>query len=229
MVTGGFSPDIAFLNSDGLNAVLNFLNSDTQTRVVATPRTVTQNAVEALLEVTRAFPIFQESPGSQAVPATTAIIYTNLGTILRVTPRISADDSVMLQVSPEVSNVDGKDQSQVGGRISEANIYAIRRMETTVRVPSGHTLVMGGLTSDTRTRKQNKVPLLGDIPLLGKAFQNREKNQENQNLIVFITPTIVREDDFQQSETDFLRTKFDPGESDITFDSMWDSAEPYSW
>lgn len=229
LVTGSFSPDVAFLNSDGLNAVLNFLNSDTQTRVVATPRTVTQNAVEALLEVTRAFPIFQESPGSQAVPATTAIIYTNLGTILKVTPRISADDSVTLDVRPEVSNVDGKDQSQVGGRVSEANIYAIRRMETTVRVPSGHTLVMGGLTSDTRTRKQNKVPLLGDIPILGRAFQNKEKNQENQNLIVFITPTIVREDDYQESHSEFLRTRLNIEESDIQFDSMWDSAEPYSW
>lgn len=229
LVTGSFSPDVAFLNSDGLNAVLNFLNSDTQTRVVATPRTVTQNAVEALLEVTRAFPIFQESPGSQAVPATTAIIYTNLGTILKVTPRISADDSVTLDVRPEVSNVDGKDQSQVGGRVSEANIYAIRRMETTVRVPSGHTLVMGGLTSDTRTRKQNKVPLLGDIPILGRAFQNKEKNQENQNLIVFITPTIVREDDYQESHSEFLNTRLNIEESDIRFDSMWDSAEPYSW
>lgn len=228
-VTGGFTPDIAFLNSDGLNAVLNFLNSDTQTRVVATPQTVTQNAIEATLEVTRAFPIFQESPGSQAVPATTLIIYTNLGTILKVTPRISADDSVTLQVKPEVSNVDGKDQTQVGGRVSEANIYAIRRMETTVRVPSGHTLVMGGLSSDTRTKKQNKVPLLGDIPVLGKLFQNKEKNQENQNLVVFITPTIVRDDDYQPSTTDFLRTKIEVGDSDVTFDSLWDSAEPHQW
>lgn len=229
VVTGGFTPDVAFLNSDGLNAVLNFLNSDTQTRVVATPQTVTQNAIEATLEVTRAFPIFQESPGSQAVPATTTIIYTNLGTILKVTPRISADDSVTLKVRPEVSNVDGKDQTQVGGRVSEANIYAIRRMETTVRVPSGHTLVMGGLSSDTRTKKQNKVPLLGDIPVLGKLFQNKEKNQENQNLVVFITPTIVRDDDYQPSTTDFLRTKIEVGDSDVTFDSLWDSAEPHQW
>lgn len=229
VVTGGFNPDIAFLNSDGLNAVLNFLNTDNQTRVVATPRTVTQNAVEATLEVTRAFPIFMESPGSQAVPATTSIIYTNLGTILRVTPRISADDSVTLKVNPEVSNVDGKDQSQVGGRTSEANIYAIRRMESTVRVPSGHTLVMGGLTSDTRSKKQNKVPLLGDIPLLGNLFQNKEKSQENQNLIVFITPTIVKEDDYQPTQSEFLRSKLEIGESDIEFDSLWDSAEPYEW
>lgn len=225
----GFTPQIAFLNSDGLNAVLNFLNSDNQTRVVATPRTVTQNGVEATLEVTRAFPIFQESPGSQAVPATTTIIYTNLGTILRVQPRISADDSVTLDVRPEVSSVDGKDQSQVGGRVSEANIYAIRRMQTTVRVPSGHTLVMGGLSSDTRSKKQNKVPLLGDIPLVGKLFQSREKSQENQNLIVFITPTIVTENDYQPTESDFLRSKLEKKESDIKFESLLDSAEPYDW
>lgn len=230
LISGGaFSPSVAFLNSDGLSAVLNFLNSDTETQVVATPRTVTQNEVEATLQVTRAYPIFQESPGSQAVPATTAIIYTNLGTILKVLPRISADDSVTLEVKPEVSSVDGKDQQQIGGKTSEANIYAIRRMETTVRVPSGHTLVMGGLTSDRRTKKRNKVPVLGDIPVLGNLFQNREKNQEKQNLIVFITPTIVREGDYQPATTDFLESKIELDEDEESFLSAWDQAEPYEW
>jgi len=226
---GAFSPSVAFLNSDGLNAVLNFLNSDSETKVVATPRTVTQNEVEATLAVTRAFPIFQESPGSQAVPSTTSIIYTNLGTILKVLPRISADDSVTLEVEPEISSVDGKDQSQIGGRISEANIYAIRRMQTTVRVPSGHTLVMGGLTSDKTSETKNKVPLLGDIPILGNLFQNTGKNQEKRNMIVFITPTIVKEEDYQPASTDFLDTKLNSGEKDEEFITSWDQAEPYQW
>ena len=107
MNTGnGFKPSTAILNADGLSATLSFLNDDSDTRVVATPRTVTADNETATLSVTRAFPIFQVQPGSAQIPASAQVTYTNLGTVLEVTPRITANSNIAMQVKPEVSNID---------------------------------------------------------------------------------------------------------------------------
>ncbi len=202
---GGFSPGVAFLNADGVRGVLSFLNSDNDTEVVATPRTVTMDNQLARLAVTRGFPIFTTSPGSANTPATTQITYTNVGTILEVTPRISGDSNVFLRVVPEVSNIDSKDTQIINGQQNQANVYATRRIETQVLIPSGNTLVMGGLISDNVTTGTTKVPLLGDIPGLGLLFRHESKTRNKSNLIVFITPTIVRDYDFHYTPTDYLR------------------------
>lgn len=224
----GFSPSTAFLSADGVHAVLSFLNKQNDTKVVATPRTVTMDNEEATLEVTRAFPILEITPGSANSPAGSSITYTNLGTILRVTPRISANSNIALKVIPEVSNIDGKDQQVINGEINQANIYAIRKMHTSVVIPSGNTLVMGGLINDTITKGYTKVPVLGDIPGLGRIFRSDSKERNRQNLLIFITPTVVTDADFQPAESNFLSTKQvgPPPEELLT---PWDSARPYQW
>ena len=224
----GFSPSTAFLNANGVHAVLSFLNKQNDTKVVATPRTVTMDNEEATLEVTRAFPIFEITPGSANSPAGASITYTNLGTILRVTPRISANSNIALKVVPEVSNIDGQDQQVINDTINQANIYAIRKMHTSVVIPSGNTLVMGGLINDTITKGYTKVPVLGDIPGLGRMFRSDSKERNRQNLLIFITPTVVTDADFQPAESNFLSTKQvgPPPEELLT---PWDSARPYKW
>src|SRR5678815_3302457 len=102
--SSGLYPPLGFLNADGVSAVLSFLNKDTDTEVVATPRAVTLDNQLAVLSVTRAFPIFQVTPGSANSPAGATVTYTNLGAILYVTPRIAADNNISLKVTPEVSN-----------------------------------------------------------------------------------------------------------------------------
>lgn len=159
----GFMPAVAFLNADGVKGVLSFLNQDSDTEVVATPRSVTLDNQMAKLSVTRAFPIFKITPGTSQTPAGSEITYTNLGTILEVTPRISPNGMISLKVIPEVSSVDGQDSQTVNGQLNQANIYAVRRIETQVTIPSGHTLVMGGLIRDDNAKSCSKVPLLGDI------------------------------------------------------------------
>ncbi len=226
---GGFTPSTAFLNADGVKAVLSFLNSDSDTEVLATPRAVTLDNQPATLEVTRAFPIFQITPGSANSPAGATINYTNLGTILTVTPRIAADNNVSMTVVPEVSNIDGKDEQTINGQQNVANIYAIRRIETRVMIPSGHTLVMGGLVSDGSTKAYTKVPVLGDLPIIGLAFRHESKERKQQNMIIFVTPTIVEDDAFQVASTgkEFMRTKFvEPPEVEM---NAWDSAKPHDW
>ena len=223
----GLYPSTAFLNADGVRAVLSFLNTDADTEVVATPRQVTADNVTATLAVTRAFPIFETTPGSAQTPASAKITYTNLGTILKVTPRIAAGSNIVLKVIPEVSNIDSKDRQIINGDINEANVYAIRRMETEVMIPSGNTLVMGGLISDTSTKSYSKVPILGDLPGLGLAFRRDTKSRIKSNLIIFVTPTIVRDFDFQPTGTDFLKKK--SSDKADTEESAWNSGKPHDW
>lgn len=223
----GFHPATAFLNADGLNAVVSFFNSDTETEVVAMPRAVTLDHQAAILSVTRAFPIFQITPGSANSPAGAQILYTNLGTILNVTPHITANSNIALHVMPEVSDISAVDRQIVNGFENSANIYSIRRMETHVMIPSGNTLVLGGLISDRTANAQNKVPILGDAPGLGYFFRKSDKRRDKGNLVVFITPTIVGDSDFQPHDTDFLQTRMaNRPEPKETF---WDSAKPYDW
>ena len=201
----GISPQTAFLNADGVRATMHFLNTDADSKVVATPRTVTKDNQLARLEVTRAFPIFNVSPGSANTPATAEITYTNLGTILEVTPRISAISNITMTITPEVSNIDSKNTQTIAGDVFEANVYAIRRINTEVEIPDGDTLVMGGLMSNTETDQYTKVPILGDIPVLGLLFRKDSKSKSKSNLIIFITPSIIRPHDFQYVPSNYMR------------------------
>ena len=225
----GFNPATAFLDADGLSAVLSFFNKDAESEVVATPRAVMLDNQTATLSVTRAFPIFQVTPGSANSPAGASIQYTNLGTILTVTPHIASDGNVTLRVIPEVSNIDSKDSQVLNGTVNTANIYAIRRMDTLVTIPSGNTLVMGGLVGDTKTRGYSKVPLLGDIPFIVKAFSKESKARNKNNLIIFITPTIVDESDYQPTPSgrEFMQTTL--VEHPEPKPRAFDSAKPYDW
>ena len=226
----GFNPATAFLNADGVSAVLSFFNKDAETEVVATPRAVTLDNQTAHLSITRAFPVFQITPGSANSPAGATVTYTNLGTILYVTPRIAADNNIALHVVPEVSNIDSVDKQTLNGEVNTANIYAIRRMETTVMIPSGNTLVMGGLITDNKTKSNTKVPILGDIPLVGQYLFGTEKKARNKsNLIIFITPTVVEDGDFHANSAgrEFLQSRL--VEKPEPKETAWDSAKPHDW
>src|SRR6266545_1363363 len=229
----GFNPGTAFLNADGVAGVLSWFNKDAETEVISTPRTVTLDNQPTILNVTKAFPIFKVTTGGTQSGPTVDILYTNVGTILTVTPRISANSNVALRVVPEVSNIDSVDSQQEAGQTFTANIYAVRRIDTSVLIPSGNTLVMGGLMSDNITKSKTKVPFVGDIPGLGYLFRSSAKNRNKQNLIIFITPTIISDDDFQPTPTDFLKkhplpdkAENDPGPFTNT---ILDSAEPHDW
>lgn len=225
----GLNPSTAFLNADGLSVVLSFLNRDNDTELVATPRAVTMDNQLATLSVTRAFPIFKITPGSANSPAGAEITYTNLGTILAVTPRIAANSNISLAVSPEVSDISAVDRQVLNGSINTANIYSIRRIETHVMVPSGNTLVMGGLINDRSNKSFTKVPFLGDLPGLGWAFRKEDKSRDKANLVLFITPTIIGESDFQLAadSSRFLNTKLE--NKPEPKESMWNSAKPHDW
>src|SRR6202044_3547641 len=111
----GLNPSTAFLNADGVSAALSFLNTSADAQVLSTPRAVTLDNQEAVLSVTTAQPIFQTTAGTQGSPGGAQVTYTNLGTILKVTPRISANSTINLRVIPEVSDLGGTITKTVSG------------------------------------------------------------------------------------------------------------------
>ena len=227
----GLTPGIGFLNADGVSAVLSFLNADADTQVISTPRAVTLDNETAILSVTRATPIFKNTAGTQGSPGGSEVQYTNLGTILHVTPRISANDNIWLRVVPEVSSVFRTVRKTVASTINEADEYDIRKIETQVLIPSATTLVMGGLMADSTKNIYSKIPILGDIPGIGLAFRHENKARDKRNLLIFITPTIVRDNDFQPAphSSEFLKTRPTEISSAIDTTTAWDSAKPYDW
>jgi len=227
--SGGFTPNVAFLNAQGVNAVLSFLNSESDSRILATPRAVTLDNQETRLEVTTAIPIFNNSDaigqaGTQI--SSTKPEYTNVGTILIVTPRITGTN-VAMKVKPEISKVVPDHPSGrkiINGKVNEADVFASSRIETQVLIPTGNTLVMGGLISDTTQKAYTKVPFLGDIPGLGYAFRKESKAREKANLMIFLTPTIIEDTAFQPYQTQFLGTKMPEHEDSMP--AYYDRGKP---
>jgi type II secretory pathway component GspD/PulD (secretin) len=223
----GFNPATAFLDADGLNAVFSFINQNSEARVISAPRTVTMDNESATLSVTRATPIINVTAGTANTTGGSQITYTNLGIILHVTPRISANNFVNLSVQPEVSRVFDTVTKVVNGSTSQADEYDIRKIDTQVMIPSGNTLVLGGLVQDDTRTANTKVPVLGDIPGLGRAFRSDSKSRQKNNLLVFITPTIVQDEDFQPTKSNFLKTPM--GSIEDKPWSAWDSGKPADW
>jgi type II secretory pathway component GspD/PulD (secretin) len=225
----GFNPATAFLNADGVSAVISFLNQDADAQVIATPRVVTLDNETAHIEVTRASPIFNNTAGTQGSPGGSQVTYTNLGTILDVTPHISANDYILLQVAPEVSDVFDTVTRTIAGEVSQADEYDFRKVNTHVLIPNSDTLVMGGFIKNNTANSYTKVPFMGDIPILGYAFRSESKSLQKDNLLIFITPTIVNDTDFQPSTTGFLKSSPNGPVQPMNAQKAWNSAKPRDW
>jgi general secretion pathway protein D len=231
----GFTPAIGFLNADGVHAVLSFLNATYDAQIVSTPRIVTLDNETATIEVTAGYPVISLSGGTQNSSGSSSVTYSNVGTILQVTPRISANDFIWLKVIPVVSSHTGDQTITVsGGGGNSSTTYSIpefetRRIDSQVMIPNGNTLVMGGLVQDSPTASYTKVPLLGDIPGLGWAFRSENKTMNKDNLIIFLTPTIIKNSDFQQASADsadYLQSKPAVMKNRMNPNSVWDGSEP---
>jgi len=223
----GFAPGVGFLNADGAHAVLSFLNASSDAQVVSTPQVVTLDNQTAIISVTRGYPIINVVQSVAGVSSgSSSITYSNIGTTLQVTPRISANDYIWLKVIPDVSDYFGPAQQTIAGQVYTADIFDARHIETQVLIPNAHTLVMGGLVTDNPTAQYTKVPVLGDIPGLGWAFRSENKSLDKRNLLIFITPTIVQETDFRPTSTDFLKSRPNTVKSPMNPNTIWDGPKP---
>lgn len=227
----GFNPSTATLTADGVHAVISFLNASYDAQTFSTPRVVTLDNEPAHIEVVRTFPIISLSGASANSASSASVTYSNVGTILDVTPRISANDNIWLNVIPEVSSHFADETVIVPSAGGAAGSFSVpifdrRRIQSQVMVPNGNTLVMGGLVQDNPNQTFNKVPFLGDIPGLGWAFHSETKNMTKDNLIIFMTPTIVKDADFQPAPTTYLQSQPTTMQQPMNPHKIWDGAEP---
>lgn len=163
-----------------LNLEISALEADLKGRVVSSPRVMTSDQVEALIEQGVEIPYLQaSSSGATSVSFKKAVLS------LRVTPHITPDGKVSMQLKV---NKDSRGEILPGGVAINT-----KKVETNVLVDNGGTVVIGGIYEIQSRDDVNKVPLLGDIPFLGFAFRNTSKTNEKSELLVFITPKIVNE------------------------------------
>lgn len=223
-----FNPSMAFLNADGVSAVISFLNTYSEVREISAPRSVTLDNEKALVEVGMLYPIVNVSAGTANSTGGSQITYSNLTIRLEVTPRISANDYVNLTVTPSITKLGEKFKTTIGGVNNEVDSFLTRNLTTHVMIPSGNTLVMGGLIQDQINSGNVKVPLLGDIPVLGYLFRQDSKDRKKTDLVLFITPTIIQDQDYQPTKADFLKRPV-PQKDLLEEDwSAWDSGLPKS-
>ena len=225
----GFGWGTGFLNADGAAAVISFMNSSADAQVMSTPRIVTLDNEPAVISVVTTFPILNSTAGTQGSPGGSSITYSNVGTILTVTPRVSANNTIRLRVTPNVETFVKYQDLTASGSESQAPIFELRTMDTQVLIPNANTLVMGGLVTDQPIDQGTKVPILGDIPFLGAAFRSSDKKGNKDNLLIFITPTILQDSDFHPTTTDFLNATAQTKPQTLNPNSPWDSTQPYNW
>lgn len=226
----GLTPAIGFLNADGVQAVLSFLNSSFDAQTLSTPRVVTLDNEPALISVTRMFPVINVTASTAGVSSgSSSITYSNIGTTLLVTPRITANDYIWLKVTPDVSSFFNTVSKVVAGQTYQADVFDMRHIDTQVMIPDGNTLVMGGLVEDDPTAAYTQVPVLGNIPYLGWAFKSESLTMDKKNLVIFITPTIVKDTDFQPASSDFLASKPAQMREPMNPNSFWDKPGEPNW
>ncbi|WP_300393135.1 type II secretion system secretin GspD [Henriciella sp.] len=180
---GGQSGDTLF------GAVINAVEEDTNSRVLSKPFNMTLDNGTSSLLVGQNVPLTSgEVLGSDNSNPFRTVQREEVGVKLEVTPRISSDDTIRLDIFQEVSSVFG----QVGN-VSPDLILNTRNISTSVLADDGEIIVLGGLIEQTESKQSSKVPFLGDIPVAGNLFKSEGRGGTRTNLMVFIKPTIVRD------------------------------------
>jgi general secretion pathway protein D len=122
----------------------------------------------------------------------TTIQREDVGLTLEVTPHINSDNLVRLLIHQEVSEVDASSLSGIGSQAAADLITNKRTIDTTILVEDNEVIILGGLIRDKETQGESRVPVLGSIPGLGMLFRNRTTSTEKQNLMVFLRPTVLK-------------------------------------
>lgn len=170
------------------------LSSNTKSNILATPSIVTLDNKEASFNVGQEVPVVTGSQSSTTGSVYNTVERKTVGTKLKVTPQINEGDSVLMEIEQEVSSVASSTSTDSSSSSSDlGSTFNTRTVKNAVLVKSGETVVLGGLLSNNTSESVYKVPLLGDIPILGYLFRYNSTSTSKQNLMVFIRPTILRD------------------------------------
>jgi general secretion pathway protein D len=177
------------LGSD-YQATLRAIAQAGKTEVLSRPSILARNNQPAVITVGQSVPLITNVRYDNFGNAINSVSYEDVGIILRVTPFISSDGLVEMIVSPEISSL--TDQTVAIANGVSVPVIAKRSADTVVVTPDGQPVIIGGLMQNNKTSSESKIPLLGDIPLLGHLFKRSIKNNNKTELLIFLTPHIVQ-------------------------------------
>ncbi|HET6630140.1 MAG TPA: type II secretion system secretin GspD [Woeseiaceae bacterium] len=204
LIGAGATFGIGRISESGVSfaAILHALQGDADTNIISTPTIVTTDNEEASLNIGQEVPFLTgsfSSPGTGTggvVNPFQTIQREQIGVQLTITPQISEGDTLILDISQELSSIASSSQGAVDIVTNQ------RTIDTTVIVEDGDILVLGGLIEDTLRENVQKVPILGSIPIIGALFRSSSTDKVKTNLMVFIHPRILRNDEAATYETE---------------------------
>jgi general secretion pathway protein D len=194
-----------FMNTPNIKIVLDALNDVTTVNVVSSPSLMVLDNKKAVLQIGDEVPIATQQatgvlvPGS---PVVNSIAYRSTGVILSITPRIGDNGRIQLDIEQEVSDVKTTDSSAL-----DSPTISQRRVKTSVAVNDGESILLAGLMRDSSQVEHGKVPLMGDIPVVGNLFKNKNDEIKRTELFIAITPQIVRDARQLRSVADEFRDR----------------------
>jgi len=159
--------------------------------VLSRPYILASDNQEASITVGQEVPFIRNTRTTETGQTINTIEYEDIGIILNVTPHINPGGLVIMDVQPEISTLTGT--TVPISETVDASVFAKRSAQTRVAIPNGHTIVIGGLMEDRHTDTISKVPVLGDIPLLGALFRRTIKAKVKTELLIFLTPHVAEE------------------------------------
>lgn len=186
--TGGFYR----LVENDLEATIQALSEVTKLEVLSRPSILAKNNQEAQITVGKRVPFIQNSRVTSDGQTINTVTYDDIGIILNVTPHITDDRIVSMDVTPEISTLTAE-TVPISDTI-DAPVFATRAAETGVVVPDGKTVVIGGLMEDSKSKSDKRIPILGDIPLIGNLFKDQTNSKSKTELLIFLTPHVVQND-----------------------------------
>lgn len=181
-----------------LTAQLNFFVEDKRVKILANPRVLTLDNLAAQIEILEQVPYTYTSQSTEGSSSITSTQFKDVGIKLYVTPHITKDKFISLTVKAEQSFV-----ASFVGTTNEPSIDS-RKVDTNFMLKNGESVVIGGLRKKDNTTTIDKIPLLGDIPFLGKLFRKEVKEVTDTELLIFITPHVLEESPITVREEDKL-------------------------
>ena len=209
------------LRDKNFGVLVHALSTKSNNNLLSTPSLLTLDNQEAEFLVGKNVPIktgsYQTNSQKDSTNPFTTTERKDVGIKLKITPHLSEGNSLRLELEQEISSLD----TAASKDITDDLVFNNRTLKTTVIVDDGQTVVIGGLLQDDRSKSKNKVPLLGDIPILGNLFKYNKEGTEKRNLMLFVRPTIMRSSEtlVKASQDKFTKLKLlQKSNSDVTPD-----------
>ena len=180
---------IAGVTVSNISAIVNAVRTDDDFRILSTPQILTTDNEEARITVGENRPFQTRSTTDVSGGTFESFEYRDVGKTLKITPHVTEDRLVRMQISLEVTAIN---QQATLTTSSTLPVTLKRTVDTTVIIKDQQTVVIGGLIDDSTTQSENRVPMLGQIPVLGWLFRNRSDETVKTNLYVFLTPRVIK-------------------------------------